>query len=242
MKKAHFEPRDLLCSLGVKEGDFGTTALVCGQKHRAKQCLEKLKEPVKNFTFLGYSFWTGEYKGKKITVGNGGFYSPDTAFITEMLCVGGVDNLIRLGSCGALKRDVNIGDYILVQQTLRGDGATKYYVGDDFIPQTTEALNKSLYEVFSSQGKVHKGKVWTTDALFKETEQVVNSYVKKGAIGVDMVTSPFVTIPILYKKRCSAVLTVSDNLITGEKKFQDKVFFNAEIKMTDKIFEVLDEI
>ena len=79
----HLTPQDLLASLQFKPGDFGSIALVSGQAHRAKMCLEKLKDPVKNFTFLGYTFWTGLYKGKKVTVGNGGFYAPDSVFVTE---------------------------------------------------------------------------------------------------------------------------------------------------------------
>ena len=104
----HLSPKELLSSLQFKDGDFGEIALVSGQQHRAKMCLEKLENCVKNFTFLGYTFWTGFHKGKKVTVGTGGFYAPDSAFVTEFLCVGGVNTLIRLGSCGALREDINV--------------------------------------------------------------------------------------------------------------------------------------
>jgi len=73
----HISPQALLESLQFRQGDFGRIALVSGQVHRAQMCLKKLENPVKNFTFLGYTFWTGEYKGRRITVGNGGFYAPD---------------------------------------------------------------------------------------------------------------------------------------------------------------------
>ena len=54
-------------------------------------------------------------------------------------------------------------------------------------------LSDKLEKVFESAGKVHKGGVWSTDALFRETKEIVNSYISKGAIAVDMVTSPFVS-------------------------------------------------
>jgi len=232
-------PQALLDSLQFKSGDFGRIALVSGQVHRAQMCLKKLENPVKNFTFLGYTFWTGAYKGMKITVGNGGFYAPDSAFVTELLCAGGIDTFVRLGSCGALKEDINIGDFILADSVIRGDGATRYYVDDDYVPKVSGDITAAVEKAFSLAGKVHKGGVWTTDAIFKETKEIVNSYINKGAIAVDMVTSPFVTLADLYKKKSAAVLTVSDNLITGELGFADYRFFEAEMKMIDSAFEVI---
>jgi len=241
-RDSHITAEDLLNSLQFKEGDFGKIALVSGQIQRAQACLKYLENPVKNFTFLGYTFWTGYYKGKKVTVGNGGFFSPDSAFITEMLCVGGVDVLIRLGSCGALRKDINIGDFIVADKIIRGEGATRYYVDDNFIPYVDKELTEKIFKHFSNKVPVHKGGVWTTDALLRETKEIVNSYIEKGAICVDMVSSPFVTIANLYKKKVSVVLAVSDNLITGQLGFTDFNYFFAQENMIKFIFELLEEL
>jgi len=248
----HISPKELLMSLQFKEGDFGDIVLISGQQHRAKLCLGKLENQVKNFTFLGYTFWTGTYSAKggaasggkdiKITVGNGGFYAPDSAFVTELLAVGGINTFIRLGSCGALREDIGVGDYVLDTNIIRGDGASRYYVDEGFESKVSEDLTSNIEEVFSRAGKVHKGGVWTTDALFKETKEIVNSYIDKGAIAVDMVTSPFVTVANLYKKKVAAILAVSDNLITGALGFSDYRFFEAEMKMADLAFGVIDKL
>ncbi len=238
----HLNPRELLSSLQFKDGDFGEIALVSGQQHRAKMCLERLENCVKNFTFLGYTFWTGFYKGKKVTVGNGGFYAPDSAFVTEFLCVGGINALVRLGSCGALREDINVGDYILATDIIRGDGATKYYVDDNYVSKVDNQLTSKIEEAFKSASTLHRGGVWTTDALFRETREIVNPYIEKGAIAVDMVTSPFVTVANIYKKKVAAVLAVSDNLITGTLGFADYRFFEAEMKMADLAFGVVDKL
>ncbi len=238
----HLSPKELLYSLQFKDGDFGEIALVSGQQHRAKMCLERLENCVKNFTFLGYTFWSGLYKGKKITVGNGGFYAPDSAFVTEFLCVGGVNSLIRLGSCGALREDINVGDYILATDIIRGDGASRYYVDDNFESKVDKLLTSKIEEVFKASAPLHQGGVWTTDALFRETKEIVNPYIEKGAIAVDMVTSPFVTVANLYHKKVAAILAVSDNLITGRLGFADYRFFEAEMKMADLAFSVVDKL
>jgi len=238
----HLSPGELLGSLQFKEGDFGEIALISGQKHRAKMCLEKLENCVKNFTFLGYTFWTGFYKGRKVTVGNGGFYAPDSAFVTEFLCVGGINTLIRLGSAGALREDINVGDYILATDIIRGDGATKYYVDENYVSKVDNELTSKIEEVFKTAGTLHRGGVWTTDALFKETKGIVNPYIQKGAIAVDMVTSPFVTVANIYKRKVAVILAVSDNLITGTLGFADYRFFEAEMKMADLAFAVIDKL
>ena len=241
-REVHITAKDLLGSLQFKDGDFGEIALVSGQIQRAQACLKYLENPVKNFTFLGYTFWTGYYKGKKITVGNGGFFSPDSAFITEMLCEGKVDILIRLGSCGALSKNINIGDFIVVDKLIRGEGTTRYYVDDDFIPYVDKELTEKIFNHFSNRGRTHKGGVWTTDALLRETKDIVNSYIQKGAICVDMVSSPFVTVANLYKKKVAVVLAVSDNLITGQLGFTDFNYFFAQENMIKFIFELLEEL
>jgi uridine phosphorylase len=238
----HMDPKELLYSLQFKDGDFGDIVLISGQQHRAQLCLNKLEKHVKNFTFLGYTFWTGYYKDKKVTVGNGGFYAPDSAFVTELLCVGGINTFIRLGSCGGLREDIGIGDYVLVTDVLRGDGASRYYVDDNFVPQVNAGLTNIVGDVFKNGSRVHRGGIWTTDAIFRETKEIVNSYIEKGAVAVDMVTSPLVTVANLYDKKVAAICAVSDNLITGAMGLSDFRFFQAEMKMADLGFAVIEAL
>ena len=75
---------------------------------------------------------TGSLDGKRVTVGNGGRYAPDTAITTEILCGAGAQSLIRVGSCGSLQEHVKIGDLVIVTGALRGDGTSRYYVAENF--------------------------------------------------------------------------------------------------------------
>lgn len=238
-RDVHLHAKGLLGFLQFRPGDFGEIGIISGQEQRAQRCLQYLENPVKNFTFLGYSFWTGTHKGKRVTIGNGGFFAPDSAFVTELLCEGGIKTLIRIGSCGALKHQMQIGDFVIVDKVIRGDGATRYYVDDEFSPMVDRDLTSQLERVFKNIGSVHQGPIWTTDALFRETKEIVNSYIAKGAICVDMVSSPFITVANLYKVRAAVVVAVSDNLITGELGFADFRFFEAEEKMTKAAFELI---
>lgn len=240
-RNVHLTAQDLLGALQFKEGDFGEIALVSGQAQRAERCLQYLNNPIKNFTFLGYTFWTGEYQGRRITVGNGGFYAPDSAFITELLCAGGIKTLIRLGSCGALREDIQVGDFIVADKVIRGDGATRYYVDERYEAIATPPLTEKIFSFCRQRRKTHLGRVWTTDALLRETKDIVNSYIKQGAIAVDMVSSPFVTIANLYGKQVGALLVVSDNLITGQLGFNDLHFLDAQEEMVASAFAFVAE-
>jgi len=230
-RDVHMNAKALLETLQFRPGDFGKIAVISGQPQRAKMSVEQLENPVKNFTFLGYTFWTGTYNGKKITVGNGGFYAPDSAFVTELICEGGIDTLIRIGSCGALSKDIQIGDFVIGDKILRGDGATRYYVDDNYVAKVDKSLTDKLEKAFKNISGTHRGGIWTTDAIFRETKEIVNGYIDKGAVAVDMVTSPFVTVANLYKKKAAVVMAVSDSLITGEMGFTDYRYFEAEMKM-----------
>ncbi|MCD6319409.1 MAG: hypothetical protein J7M03_01880 [Candidatus Desulfofervidaceae bacterium] len=240
-REIHISPQDLLQAMQFRPGDFANIAIVSGQPQRVNMALEKLKNPVKNFSAFGYTFWTGEYKGKRVTVGNGGMYAPDAALITELLCVGGVDYLIRLGSCGALKSEIKLGELVLAESALRGDGVTKYYVNNDgFIPQADKSLTDTLEAICKKH--IYRGKVWTTDALLRETKEVINNVIRQGGIAVDMVTSPFLTISQLYNKKAIALLVVSDNLITGEIGFSNIKVFDAERRMIGYAFNLVGAI
>ena len=239
-RDVHLTAQDLLMAMQFKPGDFGEIAIISGQPQRVQMALEKLKNPMRNFSAFGYTLWTGEYKDKRVTVGHGGMYAPDAALITELLCVGGVEYLIRLGSCGAMKKEIEIGDYVIAKGAIRGDGVTRYYVDDDFVPHADEVLTTKLAELCPKH--THLGMIWTTDALLRETKEVVNDAIAKGAIAVDMVTSPFLTIAQLYGKKACALLVVTDNLITGEIGFADIRVFDAERRMIERGFDLVREI
>jgi len=238
-REVHLSPQDLLRSMQFKEGDFARVAVLSGQPQRVSMAFEKLENPVRNFSAFGYTFWTGLYKEVRVTVGHGGLYAPDAALVTELLCTGGVDYLIRLGSCGVMREDIKIGDYVLAEGAIRGDGVTRYYVDDAFVPYADKVMSDKLKEGFK---KVNRGMVWTTDAILKETKEFVNDAISRGAIAVDMVTSPFLTIAQIYKKKAAAILVVSDNLITGEVGFGNIKVFDAEKRMIDRAFDLIGAI
>ncbi|MGE5279158.1 MAG: hypothetical protein ACM3L6_00230 [Deltaproteobacteria bacterium] len=235
-KDIHMTGQDLLGMVQVRPGDFGKIAIIPGTAERRDAILSFLEKPVKSFSFFEYSMYTGTYEGVKIAVGNGGRFSPDSAIIAEILCAGKVETIIRAGSCGALDEKIKIGDIVLATGSVRGDGVTPYYVDKNFKtvcdPGVTAALEKAAADAPAGQAAtVHKGGMWTTDALLRETREVVEGARKQGAIAVDMVSSALLTIAQLNNVKAASIAAVSDNLITGELGFMNPDYYEAEMKV-----------
>jgi uridine phosphorylase len=229
-KEAHMTGKDLMGMVQLRPEDIGKYAVVPGPKERLDGFLKCIENPIKNFSFMEYTMYTGNYGGTKITSINGGRFSADTAITTEILCNAEAKTMIRIGSCGSLSEDIKIGELVVIENALCGDGVTPYYTKDkNHEPQADKELTDELYEAAQKSGyKVHRGKAWSTDAILKETREVVSAAVDKGAIAVDMVTSTFLTICEQYNIPAAVILAVSDNVITGEMGFMDTNYYMAE--------------
>jgi uridine phosphorylase len=242
-KDIHLSAKDLTAMVQLRPEDVGKYALVPGPVDRLQAILKKLENPVRNFSFMEYSMYTGSLAGIKVTAMNGGRFSPDTAITTEIICESKIPHLIRIGSCGALREDIKIGDLIVVDSAIRGDGVTPYYVKDDFVTKSDKDLTKSIIDVATAAGKrVHTGACWTTDALLQETKERVNGAIKKGAIAVDMVTSALLTICQLKNVKAAVILAVSDNIVTGEMGFVNPMYYMAESAMIEIVLNTVKKL
>ena len=224
----------MLALMGFKAGSLGTVALVPGPRERSRMLVNCLESPQKSFSFLDYEMHTGTYNGTRVTVGNGGRYAPDTAVSTELLCAGGVESLVRIGSCGSLSEKVKIGDLVIVTGAVRGEGTTTYYVPRNFSTVADPGIVSALTQAAEDLGiPAHPGRVYTTDALFRETPELLEELSQQGMVAIDMVTSAFLTVAQVCGKKAGAVLAVSDECLNGRFGFRDPRFIATENKMVE---------
>lgn len=246
-RDVHLSGKDLMAMVQLRPQDVGKYAIVPGPKERLDSLVKKMENPVKNFSFMEYNMFTGIIGGTRITSINGGRFAADTAITTEILCSAQVKALIRIGSCGTMRKDVKIGDFIVTTGCVRGDGVSPYYVDDKFVTLPDAALTQKLTAIAKSTAataglNVHEGKVWSTDAILRETKEVVNKVIDQGAIAVDMVSSTFLTIAQVYKIPAVSVLAVSDNLITGQMGFINPDYYMAEGMMIQIALELVKQL
>jgi uridine phosphorylase len=242
-KDVHLTGKDLTEMVQLRPQDVGKYAIVPGPKDRLEVLIKKLDSPVRNFSFMEYTMYTGAYQGIKITAINGGRFSTDTSITTEVMCNAGIANIIRIGTCGALDENIKVGDLVVVDKVIRGDGVTPYYVDKSFQTAADKRIADTLYEVAKGMGvNIHRGTVWTTDALLRETREIVEAKRKDGAIAVDMVSSTLLTICQLYNVKAGSILSVSDNVITGEMGFMNPLYYMAETNLINIALEAVKRL
>lgn len=240
-KNVHMDAGDLLKMVQLEAGSLGKYSLVPGPIERLQTILNKLTDPIRDFSFSGIEMHTGEFSGVLVTAANTGMYAPPAAITAEMLAAGGTETLIRVGSCGAMREDIAIGDLIIVSGCLRCEGTSKYYVPDSFSTVADIAVTSALIEACEKLNiRYHVGTVWSTDALLRETKDLIVEMCELKTVGVDMVSSALFTVAQLKGVKAGGVLAVSDNLITGELGFVSPRFYEAETKTIDVALEAIN--
>jgi uridine phosphorylase len=242
-KEIHLTGKDLTQMVQLRSQDVGKYAIVPGPKDRLEVLMKKIENPVRNFSFMEYTMYTGMYQGIKITGINGGRFSTDTSITTEVMCNAGIQNIIRIGTCGALDENIKVGDLFIVDEVIRGDGVTPYYVDKDFKTVADKKIADTLYEMAKGMGvNIYRGIAWTTDALLRETKEVVEAKRKEGARAVDMVSSTLLTIAQTYNVKAGSILAVSDNVITGEMGFMNPLYYMAESNLIAIALETVKKL
>jgi len=242
-KDVHLTGKDLTQMVQLRAEEVGKYAIVPGPRDRLEALTKKMANPIRNFSFMEYTMFTGTYEGIKITGINGGRFSTDTSITTEVICNAGIRNIIRIGTAGALDENIKIGDLFVVDEVIRGDGVTPYYVDKDFKTESNKDISDGLFEIAKDMGlNVHRGKAWTTDALLRETRQIVEDKRKQGAKAVDMVSSVLLTISQIYNVKAGSILAVSDNVVTGEMGFMNPSYYLAESNLIKIALELVKKL
>ena len=207
--------------------DFAKTVLMPGDPKRsefiAKNYLENARQINEVRCAYGY---TGEYKGKRVTVMSSGIGMPSAAIYSyEMFNIFGVDNIIRVGTAGAISEDVRVRDIIFaLGASTTSSFASQYSLNGTFAPVCSYPLLKRYTETADSKGvKYHVGGVLTTDAFYDDTgsdgknETTQMIWKKMGVLAVEMECAALYMCAARAKKNALCICTVSDHMLTGEK-------------------------
>lgn len=131
----------------------------------------------------------------------------------EELFAFGVENLLLVGCCGCLEKDIEEYSIILPTSALRDEGTSYHYAP----PSDETVLAKEPIKVIEKVLKRHKisyrkGKTWTTDAIFRETKNKLEKRKKQGAIVVDMECSAVNALCQFRGKNFAQIFYGADNL------------------------------
>ncbi len=157
-----------------------------------------------------------------------GIGAPYAAMMLETLIARGARRIIFIGWCGAVSKQVKIGDIILPTSALVDEGTSRNYVEPDNGQSKPASSMVSLVEQVLEDNQIdfHLGKIWTTDAVYRETRAKVENYQKQGVLAVEMETSALFSVAQFRHVELGAILVVSDELSSFKWRpgFKDQRF------------------
>jgi len=206
--------------IGASQGQIASTVLLPGDPLRAKFIAETLLEDATCFNevrgMLGY---TGRYGDKLVSVMGTGMGIPSLSiYVNELLAEYEVKTLIRVGTCGALQPNLEIGDIVLAMAASTDSHVNKLrFDGCDYAPTASFPLLLKAYQAATARGiDVYVGGILTSDTFYDDDPDSWRKWAAFGALVVEMETAGLYTLAAKLKVEALSVLTVSDNLI--EKK------------------------
>lgn len=205
--------------IDAKKGEVADTVLLPGDPLRAKYIAETFLEDVVQYNEVRNMFgYTGTYKGKRISVQGTGMGVPSISiYVTELMQEFDVQKLIRVGTCGAIQKDVNVRDVILAQAATTNSSLNDVTFGAiRYAPIADFDLLLKAYEAGRQKGlHLQVGNVYTEDFFYNEDGQH-EKLARHGVLAVEMEAAALYTLAAKYGRQALAVLTVSDHILTGE--------------------------
>ncbi len=198
--------------------DIAKTVIMPGDPLRAKFIAEKYLKDAKLINrvrgMLGY---TGYYNDMRVTVLASGMGMPSMGIYSyELFKEYDVENIIRIGSCGAYVKELNLYDIILVDGAYSDSSYAFVQSGcKDNVLYASRELNDVITTVAQNKNiELEHGLIYSSDVFYKENNNFKEIYQKHGCRAVEMETFALFHNANILNKKATAILTVADNAIT----------------------------
>lgn len=200
--------------------DIAKTVIMPGDPLRAKFIAETYLSDYKLVNKVrGMLAYTGYYKTTQVTIMASGMGMPSMGIYSyELFNFYNVDKIIRVGSCGAYTKDLKLYDIILVDSAY--SFSTYAYMQNeckDNVLYSSKELTNHIETVATKLNiPFTRGLVYSSDVFYKAKDNFKELYKKQGCLAVEMETFALFHNANALKKQATAILTVSDNLVTKE--------------------------
>lgn len=212
--------------ISAAPGAFAETTLLPGDPLRAKHIAETYLDDVVEVTsvrnMLGF---TGTYKGSPLSVMGTGMGIPSASiYATELVREYGVKNLIRVGTCGAVREDVSVRDVIVATGASTDSGVNRRrFGGRDFSAVADFALTRKAVEAAERLDiPVRLGTLFSSDLFYGPDDDLLESLQRMGILAVEMEAAGLYGIAAEEGVSALAICTVSDHIVTHEETTSDE--------------------
>jgi len=218
-------PPHLLCN----PDRVSPTVLLPGDPQRAQTIAEYFDTSEKVAQNREFHLFTGTYAGAPVSVCSTGIGAPSAVIALEELIQCGAHTFIRVGSCGALQKDMDRGTLIIPTAACRGEGTSPRYAPLCYPAVAHGQVVQALSDVLP---QARKGIIWTDDSFYMSDHEYWSSL---GILAVEMECSALFAVSSLKGVRTGAVLCVDGNLLRGTckkmgKKTEKEGEFSQEAK------------
>lgn len=205
--------------LRAEKGDYAPAVLLPGDPLRAQRIARDFLDDAKQVNgergMLGF---TGTFEGKPVSVQSTGMGCPSAAIVIEELITLGSTRLIRVGTCGGLQPQLQLGDLVVALSAVPGDSTALRYTGGEAHAPTanfnvTHGLIHSAKEL---KLRPHVGPIASSDTFYDPDPERHRRWAARGVLAVEMEAAVLFTLGALRGIEAACVLTVSD-IISGEE-------------------------
>jgi DeoD family purine-nucleoside phosphorylase len=221
----------------AEEGDYAEACLLPGDPLRARYIaetfLEGAEERNRERGMLGY---TGTYRGRPVSVQATGMGCPSAAIVVEELVRLGVKRLLRVGTCGGLQPDLELGDLVVAVSAVPVDQTAVHLVGGEpHVPTAAwELVHGAVHAAKELGRRVRVGPIVSSDVFYDPDAGRAQRWSERGLLAVEMEAAVLFTLGALRKVQAGCLLTVSDVIVEGEfKRISDEELRAAVDGMTE---------
>ena len=205
--------------IGAKEGEIAEKVIMAGDPLRAKFMAETfLTNPVQYNAVRGMLGYTGEYKGKRVSVQGHGMGIPSIGIYTyELYNFYGVKRIIRTGSAGAYHPDLQLGDVVLGMGACTDSNyAAQYNLPGVYAPIADFGLLSAAAAKAEAMGINYKvGNILSSDVFYGDDAERWKQWQKLGVLAVEMEAAALYMNAARSGNEALCICTISDSLVHG---------------------------
>ena len=198
MLQAHLQLEKINARYAIMPGDPKRIDVI-------KQFLDDPKELMYNREFRSVE---GTYKGLPVIAVSTGVGGSSCSLAVEELHNLGVHTMVRVGSAGALQKDIDLGDLIIGEGAIRDDGVSKTYADPIYPAAPNHELLEKIVEVCKDNDyRYHTGIIHSHETFYHDTnaEEEVK-WSKLGVLGADFESAGLFVVGRIRGCRCASIL------------------------------------
>lgn len=212
--------------IGAKKGEIAERVLLPGDPLRAKAIADQYLTDVVCYNEIrGMLGFTGTYNGKRVSVQGSGMGIPSLSiYVHELLVDYEVQQVIRVGTCGAIQNHLKIGDVIFaIAASTHSSTNNLRFPDGTYAPAADFKLLHDAYDVALKMGvEPVVGNVFSSDLFYNDDMDHWKKWANYGVLALEMESSGLYTLAAKYKAQALTINTVSDHLLTGDQAPPDE--------------------